>query len=227
MDLKKKNARIAGLWYLLMAVTGGFGIMYAPLNIMVAGDAAATAQNILDSGWVYRLSVVSNLVAQVFFVFLALALNRLLKEVDPEQSGLMVALVIAAVPVAFVNTLNLIAASLLVSGGDYLSLFEADELNALALVALSLYDQGVLIVQVFWGLWLLPFGILVYKSNFIPRILGVLLVINCFSYLIITFTRMLNFQYVEWVIYILMPFLMIGEFAIIFWLLIVGVKERA
>lgn len=226
MNSKKRNARIAGLWYLLMAIAGFFGTMYVPLNIIVTGDAAATAQNIVDSGWIYRLSMVSNLIGQVFFIFLVLALNRLLEEVDPKQARLMVTLVIVAVPIGFLNTLNLVAAQMLASGNDYLSVFEEGELKALSLLALSLYDQGVLIVQVFWGLWLLPFGILVIKSNFIPRILGILLVINCFAYLAITFARMLAFQYMELLSYILMPFLIIGEFAVIFWLLIKGVKEK-
>lgn len=227
MNSKKKNARIAGLWYLLMAVTGAFGIMYTPLNIIVVGDASSTAQNLIDSGWIYRLSIVSNLIGQICFIFLGLALNRLLNEVDPKQSKLLVSLVIAAVPIAFLNTLTLIAAQMFVSGDGYLNVFEVNQLNALALGALNLYSQGVLIVQIFWGLWLFPFGILVIKSGFIPRIIGVLLVINCFAYLVITFTQLFEFQYVELISYILMPFLVIGEFAVIFWLLIKGVKENA
>jgi hypothetical protein len=226
MNSKKKDARIAGFWYLLVAITGGFGIMYVPLNIVVAGDAAATARNIIDSGWIYRLSIVSNLVCQVCFVYLALALSRLLKQVSEGQARLMVTLVTAAVPVAFLNTLNLIAAQLLVGGNDYLKAFEADQLNALALTALYLYDQGMLIVQIFWGLWLLPFGILVYRSTYIPRTLGVLLMINCFAYLLLACTRLLDLPWVDLVSTVSMPFQAIGEFAIILWLLIIGVTER-
>ncbi len=106
MNLKKKDARIAGLWYLLMGITSAFGIIYVPLNIVIAGNANATAQNIIDSHWIYRLSMISNLFGQACFIFLVLALNRLLNEVNPRQAKLMVTLVTAAVPIAFLNTLN-------------------------------------------------------------------------------------------------------------------------
>lgn len=224
MNLKKENARIAGLWYLLMAMTGGFGIMYVPTSIIVAGDAAATARNIIDSGWVYRLSIICNLAGQVCFIFLGLSLNRLFEEVDPRQSKLLVTLVTAAVPIAFLNTLTLIAALMFASGAEYLSVFGVDKLHALALGSLNLYNQGLLIVQVFWGLWLLPFGILVIKSRFIPRIIGVLLVVNCFAYLVVAITQLMAFQYADLASYISIPFLAIGEFAAIFWLLIKGVR---
>lgn len=200
--------------------------MYVPLNILVIGDAAATAQNIIDSEWIYRLSIISNLFSQACFIFLVLALNRLLKEVDPNQAKLMVTLVTASVPIAFLNTLNLVVAQLLVSGEDYLNVFEPNELNALALGFLNFYEYGVIIVQIFWGLWLLPFGLLVIKSKFIPKLIGILLVVGCFSYLIDSFTGLLLPDYRQIVSSILMLPLALGEFSIIFWLLIKGVKEE-
>lgn len=209
-----------------MAIAGFFGTLYVPLRILVVGDAPATARNILDSGWVYNLSTASNLVAQVLFVFLVVALDRLLSDVDPVQSKLMVALVTAAVPVAFLNTLCLIAAQQLAGGPDYLSAFAASQLSAAILAALNLYDQGVLVVQILWGLWLLPFGILVAKSGFIPKVLGILLQLNCFAYLIISFARLLAFQNLEVLAYVLMPFLVVGEFSIIIWLLTRGVRDH-
>lgn len=225
MKSKKKTAKIAGVWYLLLAVTGGFGTMYVPLNITVAVNPAATVQNIIDSGWIYHLSIVSSLTSGVLFIYLVLALYRLLREVDPKQAKVMVLLVAVSVPITFLNSLNLIAADLLTSGNEYLNAFGKSEQETLALVALNLYDQGVLFEQIFWGLWLLPFGILVYKSNFIPRIFGILLVINCFAYLITTFFRLMELHLTDVITYILVPFIMIGEFAIMLWLLIKGVKQ--
>ena len=226
MYSKKKNARIAGIWYLVMAITAAFGIMYTPTNILVVDDASATAQNIVDSDWGYRLSIISNLFGQACFIFLVLSLDRLLKEVDPDQSRLMVILVMVAVPIAFLNTLNLVAAQLVANGADYLSVFETEERNAIVMGFLNLYLKGILIVQIFWGLWLLPFGKLVVKSKFIPKIIGVFLVIGCFAYLADSFIGFMLPQYKATLNSILMLPLAIGEFSIIFWLLIKGVKEN-
>ena len=225
MNSKKQNARIAGLLYLLLGITGAFGIMYVPSNIMVVGDASATANNIINSELLFRLSIVSNLISSVVFVFLVLSLNNLLKEVSIKHAKLMVILVTVAVPIAFLNTLNLIAAQILVSDADYLTIFDRDQLNSIMMLFLNLYKNGIYIVGIFWGLWLYPFGILVIKSKFIPKIIGVFLIIGCFAYLTDSFTSLLFPHYKEIISPFLMLPLMIGEFSIIFWFLIKGVKE--
>lgn len=227
MNSRKKTARVAGMWYLLLAIAGGFGTMYVPVNITVAGDAAATAQNIIDSGWMFRLSIVSGLASNVFFIFLALALYRLFKDVDSKQAKLLVILVTVSVPISFICTLPLVAAEMIANGIDYLSVFEISEQNAMTLWAVNLFDQGILFVKIFWGLWLLPFGILVIKSEFIPKIFGILLVMNCFAYLITTLASLMEIQLMDLFTYILVPFLVMGEFAIMFWLVIKGVKETS
>jgi len=225
MNSKKQNARIAGLLYLLLGITGAFGIMYVPSNIMVVGDASATANNIINSELLFRLSIVSNLISSVVFVFLVLSLNNLLKEASIKHAKLMVILVTVAVPIAFLNTLNLIAAQILVSDADYLTIFDRDQLNSIMMLFLNLYKNGIYIVGIFWGLWLYPFGILVIKSKFIPKIIGVFLIIGCFAYLTDSFTSLLFPHYKEIISPFLMLPLMIGEFSIIFWFLIKGVKE--
>jgi hypothetical protein len=226
MEPKKKNARIAGILYLLMAITGGFGIMYVPSNIIVEGDPTATAIKMVESEFLFRLVIVSNLICQTSFVFLVLALSRLFKEVDTKLTKLMLTLVTVAVPIAFLNTLNLIAAQLVLSAPDYLSVFEPNQLNAIVVMFLKLHGQGNIIAQVFWGLWLYPFGLLIIKSKFIPRIIGVFLIIGCFAYLCITLTSILIPHYSEIITSILMLPLVIGEFSIILWLLIMGVKPQ-
>lgn len=225
MNSKKKNARIAGLLYLLLGITGAFGIMYIPSNIMVAGDASATANNIIDSEFLFRLSIVSNLISSIIFIFLVLSLNNLFKEVNLKHAKLMVTLVTVAVPIAFLNTLNLIAAQILASGTDYLTVFDTNQRNSIMMFFLDLYKHGISIVGIFWGLWLYPFGILVIKSKFIPKIIGIFLIIGCFAYLIDSFTSLLFPHYKEIISPFLMLPLMIGEFSIIFWLLIKGIKE--
>lgn len=137
----------------------------------------------------------------------------------------MVTLVSVSVPITFLSTLPLIAAETAASETNYLNVFDADEQHAMTLWAVNLFDQGILLVKIFWGLWLLPFGILVIKSKFIPKILGILLVLNCLSYLITTVASLMEIQLINVVTYILVPFLLMGEFAIMFWLLIKGVKE--
>jgi hypothetical protein len=224
MDSKKKSARIAGLLYLLLAITGGFGIMYIPSSIQVTGDAAATANNIVTSEFTFRLSMISNLVSSVLYIFLALVLSRLFKEVDAKHVKLMLSLVIIAVPIGIFNVINLIAAQSLAGGTDFLSTFEQEQRNDLALFFLNLYNSGLSLAGIFWGLWLYPFGILVIKSKFIPKIIGILLIIGCFAYVLDSFVALLYPEYKE----MLSPFLMlplaIGEFSIIFWFLIKGVK---
>ena len=226
MEPKKKNARIAGILYLLMAITGGFGIMYVPSNIIVEGDPTATAIKVVESEFLFRLVIVSNLICQTSFVFLVLALSRLFKEVDKKLTKLMLTLVTVAVPIAFLNTLNLIAAQLVLSDPDYLSVFEPNQINAIVAMFLKLHGQGNIIAQVFWGLWLYPFGLLIIKSKFIPRIIGVFLIIGCFAYLGITLTSLLFPHHSEMITSILMLPLVIGEFSIIFWLLIMGIKPQ-
>ena len=224
MNSKKKNARIAGLLYLLLAITGGFGIMYIPSSIQVTGDATATANNIVTSEFTFRLSIISNLVSSVLYIFLALSLGKLFKEVDAKYVKLMLSLVIIAVPIGIYNVINLITAQSLAGGTDFLGTFEQEQRNDLALFFLHLYNSGLSLAGIFWGLWLYPFGMLVIKSKFIPKIIGILLIIGCFAYVLDSFLTLLLPEYRKILADYLMIPLAIGEFSIIFWLLIKGVK---
>jgi hypothetical protein len=163
-------------------------------------------------------------VSQTIFIFLVLSLNRLFKEVNVNYAKLMVTLVMVAVPIAFLNSLNLIAAQMLVGDSYYLEVFDRDQKNALMMLFINLYEQGIIIVEIFWGLWLLPLGLLIIRSEFIPKIIGVFLVIGCFSYLLESFASFFLPDYKDIISPFLMLPLIIGEFSIIFWLLIKGVK---
>ena len=133
-------------------------------------DAAATASNIMASEGLFRGGIAAWLVSQTIFVFLLLALFKLLKPVNRNVALHMVVLLLVGVPIALINELNQFAALLLLSGADYLTAVEAGQLHAQVMFHLDLHEYGINIAQIFWGLWLLPFGYLVLRSGFLPLI---------------------------------------------------------
>ncbi len=225
MSSLKKTARIAGLLYLLTCIPAPFVLIYVPNTLIVRGNATATASRILASEWMMRLAIAGELIIAVAFLFAVLALYRLLVGVDKPLASLMVTLFALSIPISCLNALNNIAALILVRGADFLSVFTKPQLDALAMVFLRLHSSGLLVAQIFWGLWLFPFGILVYRSGFIPRVLGVLLILNGFAYPIQSFISFLLPQYADVVSRITLPVLF-GEAAIILWLLIRGVRDQ-
>ena len=192
MSSTKKQARIAGFLYLLLGITAPIGLLYVPGKLIVPGDATATADRIRASEWLLRVGIGSELVHQTIAIFLVLALYRLFRPVNEHLAWHVVILgALVSVPIMFLNVLNEIAALVLVSGADFLSVFERNQLDALAYLFLRLHSHGIDVASIFWGLWLFPFGILVIRSSFIPRALGVLMVIAGFAYLINAFTTIL------------------------------------
>ncbi len=187
MDTKEridpnKLARIAGMLYLTMVPLGFFG-MYGHSNLIVPGDTVTTISNIMASESLYRLSIMSALVVQLVNILLVLVLYKLLKSVNKNHAALMVVFFLVSVPITMLNELNQFSALLLLSGAEYLTAFELTQLHAQVMLFLDLHEHGIHISGIFWGLWLLPMGYLVFKSGFLPRILGVLLMIGCFGYL--------------------------------------------
>jgi len=221
----KKTARIAGVLYVLLALTGVFSLIYVPTALVVFGDATATAENIRSSELLFRFGILSGLVSNIIFLFLVLALYRLLKETSHKQAMLMVTLVVISVATGFANTINQLGALIALSGADFLSVFEKPELDAIAYLFIRLNSWGIQIIQIFWGLWLFPFGLLVYRCGFIPKILGVLLMIAGFGYLLGSFMFQVLPQYDALSTFIMI--LEMGELPIIFWLLIVGAKAQS
>ena len=226
MDSTKKQARFAGWLYLALAITGVFNLIYVPSTLFVFGDATATAENITSSEPLFRMGILSGLVSNVLFVFLVLVLYRLLKKISRRQAILMVTLVVISVATTFANTFNQIAALIILSGAEFLSPFDKPQLDAIAYLFLRLHSQGIQIIQVFWGLWLFPFGLLVYESRFIPKILGVLLFIAGCGYVLSTFMFLILPQY-QAAISTFVTVLEAGELPIILWLLIVSAKDQS
>ncbi len=195
MNSTKKAARIAGAIYLSMVFTAPFSLIYVPGKLIVKGNAAATADNILAHETMFRLSILADLVSQVIFICLAIALYRLLRDVSRPWAWLMVGFVFVSASVCFLNVLNDIAALILFQGADFLSVFDKPQRDALGMLFLRLHSYGIFIAEMFWGLWLFPFGLLVFRSGFLPRFIGVWLMINCFGYVALSVTALFFLPY--------------------------------
>jgi hypothetical protein len=199
---------------------------YVPGKLIVHGNAAATANNIAASETLFRLGVAGELIGMAGFIFVALALYDLLKGVNRRHASLMVILIVVSVPIAFLNELNSIAALVLVRGADFLSTFEKPQRDALAMLFLNLHRYGFVVAEIFWGLWLFPLGLLVYRSRFLPRFLGVWLALAGFAWVILSLTGVLLPQYQNKVDTYSQP-AFFGELAFMFWLVIKGAKPQA
>jgi Domain of unknown function (DUF4386) len=225
MNSTKNTARLAGALYLVNAVTGFFSIVYVPSRLVVAGNAAATARNILASETLFRAGIVSELICAAEFIFVLWALYRLLGGVNKTHASLMVILGLVFVPIMLVNALNEIAALTLLGRADFLSVFDQPQREALAMLFLDLHRYGFVVGWIL-GLWLFPFGVLVFKSGFLPRILGVLLIAAGFGYLADSLTPLLLPSYANLVGRLAAIPLTLGEPAMILWLLIMGAKDQ-
>ncbi len=199
--------------------------MYVPSQIIVRGDAAATANNMLQNEFLFRTGIVTDLISQVIFILLVWVLYRLLKSVNEHQAKLMGALVIVGVPIAFLTNVFKVTALMILKKG-FMESFEPGQIHDWAVIFLNIGSYGTQMVQLYWGLWLLPFGLLVYRSHFIPRVFGVFLILNGIAYILLCLTFLLFPDYLNLVFKFAMPFLFLGEIPIIFWLLIKGVKIK-
>lgn len=229
MDETKKTARLAGLLYLVSSIPAPFALLYVPGKLLVRGDAAATAERIRASETLFRMGITAELVASVLFIFVALTLYRLFKPVSQGAALAMLVLILLSFPISFLNVLNDIAAlNFAGAGGSFnaLSVFDARQRDALAYFFLRMHGQGIVIAaQIFWGLWLFPFGICVMRSGFIPRVLGILLMIAGCGYIAISLSTVALPQYAS-AIHQVATILNLGEVPIIFWLLIWGAKPQ-
>lgn len=225
MNSTKKAARLAGVLYLVNAVTGFFGIIYVPGRLMVSGNPAATASNILASEGLFRLGIVSQVICAAEWVFVLWALYRLLGGVHKTYAWLMVVFGAVFVPIMVVNALNEVAALTLLRGASYLTVFDPPQRQALALLFLDLHRYGYVIGWI-TGLYFFPFGMLVFQSGFLPRFLGVLLIAAGCGYLADSLTPLLLPQFAEVVGRFAGVALTLGEPVFILWLLIRGAKEQ-
>ena len=226
MHPTNKAARIAGAVYLSMVFTAPFTLLYVPGKLIVRGNATATAENILAHETMFRLSIIGDLLTAVIFICLGIALYRLLSGVNKTWAMLMVAFVLISSAVGFLDTLNNVAALILFRGENFLAVFEKPQLNALGYLFIRLHSQGIFMNELFWGLWLFPFGLLVFRSRFLPRFIGVWLMINCFGYVALSIIGLMFPTYYNAAFKWAQPVLL-GELAIMLWLLIKGAKVHS
>ena len=222
----KKLARIAGLLYLGVVVTGIFTLMYVPSKLFNTDNTALIYQNIASSQTLFRLGIVGGLLCYTFFLFLPIVLYKLFKSVNENYAKLMVLLAVLSVPVFFLNVQNLFSILSLIIGGQSKFGLSTEQIQSQVMLYLDQYDNGMRVVHIFSGLWLFPFGYLVYKSGFIPKIFGILLMLGCFGYVTNFFgnTLFANYQDIG-ISRIIGKIPSVAEIGICLWLLVIGIKK--
>jgi Domain of unknown function (DUF4386) len=227
MSSTRNPGRVAGFWYLLLVLLGPLRLIYIPSKLFVPGNAAATVNNIAAHEWLFRMGIAADLAGAVVLIFLTLAFYRLFEGVDRNLAAMVVIFggVMPAL-IYFVGVVDDFGALMVVRGADFLSVFDKPQRDALAMLFLKLRDHQNTAAEVLWGVWLFPLAVLVYRSRFLPRFLGVWLALCGFAYLALSYTGVLWPQYQEKVFSISQP-AFFGEIALMLWLLIKGAKSPA
>jgi hypothetical protein len=219
--------RVAGFWYLLLVIIGPLRLIYIPSKLFVPGNATATVNNIAGHELLFRLGIAGDLAGAVILIFLTLAFYRLFAGVDRNLAVLVVIFggVMPAL-IYFVGVVSDFGALMVVRGADFLSVFDKPQRDALAMLFLKLRDHQNTAAEILWGVWLLPLAVLVYRSGFLPRFLGVWLTLGGFAYLALSLAGVLWPQYQGKVFTISQP-AFFGEIALMLWLVIKGAKPQA
>jgi hypothetical protein len=224
MNSRKKQSRIAAALYLLNGLPAPFALLYVPSVLIVRGNATATANNVGDSETLLRLGMAGELFSSTVVIFAVLAFYSLFKAVSGKHARAMLVLMLISVPISYLNVLNDVAALTFARGPEFLSIFDQAQRDAFTLFFLRLHNQGVTLAQIFWGLWLFPFGIAVMRSGFIPRFVGIAAMIAGCGY-VISSSAFLFLPPSAQGLGQLAQILGVGEFAF-FWLLIWGAKDE-
>jgi hypothetical protein len=227
MNPTQKTARLAGLLWFLSAVTGGFGLFYVRSNLIVTGDAAATAANIVASESLFRAAIVSILFSQIFLFFFGLTLFYLFKEVNKVLAAVFLTSILMTVTIAVVNQLNNFGALLVLSQADYLKAFNPEQLKTMAMIFLRLANSGQGLLEIFWTPYHFAFGLLILKSRYLPEVLGILLMIMSVGFAINILTKFLIPQFHPVMFtQLAMTLGALGGIPTMFWLLIKGARTQ-
>jgi hypothetical protein len=223
----KRTARVAGFLYLIVIVSGFFSLIYVPSHTIVPDDVAATVNSINNSKLLFQFGILSGCVCYSTFLLLPLALYELLSPSGKQAAGVMVAFAVASVPISFMSLGHRLDILTLLSGAHYLQAFSTDQLHAQVQLSLDRYGNGLRFSEILWGLWLLPLGILVFKSDRLPKALGILLILGCFGYLINSLASMLYVDFTKTAVASVVTIPAgLGEIGTCLWLLTVGVREH-
>lgn len=207
---QQKALTILRVLYPVWVIIGMFGLLYVPSTLIVQGNDATTAKNIISSEFLFRAGIVGSLITQLIFIFAALFLYKLFEPFNKNYSLLMVVLALVSVPIAMLNELNNVAALKLLNDPQQMMFF------------LNLHVQGIVIASIFWGLWLFPLGYLVYKSSYFPKIMGIAVIIGGIGYTLGSFTELLmpNIK----ALLSILEIMTFGEVIFLAWLVIKGAK---
>ena len=184
LSSRPKLIRLSGFIYLLLVLSGIFSLLYVPGQLFVWDDPGLTVANIQNSTTLFQWGIVGSFFCNTCFIFLPLALYKLLEHIDKNAASVMVILTLLSVAISYANMTNHYAVLNLLSGPDYLAGLSPIEIQHQVMLNLDQHSNGILIAHIFWGLWLFPFGYLVYQSGFLPKFLGIMLILGCFGYLI-------------------------------------------
>jgi len=221
----KRLARTAGILYLPVGIFGGFAEGFVDPKMYVAGNAAATAGNVIANTGLVRMGVVAHLLDGTFFVFTAMALYTLLHHVNKSIARAMLILVIIATTIICLNAVFQFEGLRVATDNGYVSVFGASGSNTLVLLLLDAQHYGTLIAQVFFGLWLIPLGYLCFQSGMFHKWLGVLLILGGVCYIIDLLAAFLAPGFGQMIHgFITIPSA-IAEISMVLYLLIIGVRN--
>jgi hypothetical protein len=225
MTSSKNTARLAGLLLLLTAATAGFGLVYVRSKLIVFGDAAATASNIIAFESLFRAGIASYILSQIFTLFFGVTIFRLFKGAGTTLATVFLASLLVSAGVGVVNSLNNVGALVVLTNPDYLKAFQPAQLNVLAMTFLRMNNFGIGFMEIFTALYMISFGLLVIRSGYLPRVLGILIIIGACAFPINTFTKILIPQFHPALMTRLTMLLnAFGPPATMLWLLIKGVN---
>ena len=225
MNSINKTARMAGFLYLIYIVTHIISDVCRD-SFIVPQDAAATAGDIMAHEGLFTITAVGDLLAAALFFLAAWALYVLLKPVNKNLALLFLLFNLAGVAIQCTSATNLFGALLVMNSPDYLNVFQVDQLQSLAMFFLDLRGKGFMVAQLFYGAWLFPLGDLIFKSGFLPKFLGIVLMVHCFTWLS-TFFQSFIFPGFDVITYVSYPLGLIAELGLTLWLLIMGAKVRS
>jgi hypothetical protein len=225
MHPQQRNARVAGLLYLVVVLSSPFVLMYAPAKLFVPGDPTATVATLQANLALYRAYILVGLVSEVFFVATVLALYRLFRDVDRDLAALMVVAILLIAPLALLGTGYQIATLRLLTDSQPLAAFDPAVRSALILFLPMLDRMATPVHVLFWGLWLLPLSILAWRSNWLPRWLGVWLGLNGLTYVVLSVVAVFSLPLYQQGMSLATP-LLFGEAILAVWLVVAGVRDR-
>lgn len=221
---RKKTVMMLRIIYPAWTIIAMASLMYIPTAVIVPGDTHLTAENLLSNEFLYNLSIAGSYLTQLIHIIMVLLFWHLFKPINKNLAGLILVFGLVSVPISMLNSINTFAANLVVSNPDFLSSFSAAQSQSWMMFFLNLNDKGMLIAQIFWGLWLFPIALLIYESGYFSRITGHFLMIAGFGYLLASFGEMIFPESTSSLIFTIFTIMSMGEILFMLWVVIGGAK---